>query len=297
MKTSACLLSLLTLGLIVTSAPAFAGEPLIRAGSIGGSAGWTYLQESNDPAEITEETDDQSYGLLGLDGDISIPLASSISVQLDALGETYDTDEPSGERENLESLLLGGGHVSWRNPEKGLVGVFAGGSSGRTARAQNENHAYWGGVEGQAYLSDFTFYGQVAWAGGDVEDTEETFDNSYAVRGVARYFLADNKKIEVEASFTESNDVIDRIDDMDVYGWGAGYEFQLSDTPWNLHANYRGMRIDTTTEGETLNDHAFIVGVSYLFGARSLKHNDRYGATLDQPQIVGRAVNWIEPLD
>jgi len=38
-------------------------------------------------------------------------------------------------------------------------------------------------------------------------------------------------------------------------------------------------------------------GISFLLGADSLKRNDRYGATLNQPMLPVRAAAWAEALD
>ena len=66
---------------------------------------------------------------------------------------------------------------------------------------------------------------------------------------------------------------------------------------WHGFGAYRGAYFDTTTEGEQLTEHIAVVGIRYLFGAESLKANDRRGATLDQPSLPMRATNWVEPLD
>jgi hypothetical protein len=67
-------------------APASAGD-LVETGKASVTLGWTSLDESND--ESSNETDDQSYGLFGLDASYSIPLAPDWSVQADVLAEKF----------------------------------------------------------------------------------------------------------------------------------------------------------------------------------------------------------------
>jgi hypothetical protein len=60
---------------------------------------------------------------------------------------------------------------------------------------------------------------------------------------------------------------------------------------------YRGGDYDATTEEDDGEEHVGLIGLSFLFGADSLKHNDRYGATLDLPMLPARASPWAEGLD
>lgn len=78
-------------------------------------------------------------------GSISLPVTERFGVQGDALythviGNGYATD-----------FFAGGAHFFWRNPNRALVGLFAGGESGE---AQYSLHA---GVEAEYYFHQFTF--------------------------------------------------------------------------------------------------------------------------------------------
>jgi hypothetical protein len=192
--------------------------------------------------------------------------------------------------------LVMGGHASWRNPDVGLIGLFGGYGRGWTERENDESNAGWLGVEGQAYFGPATLYLQTAYVNGEVENTEETFNPAFLVRGVGRFFPTADQRIELELSFTRADEVIDDADDMSGLGWGIRYDRRIVGA---LHGylSYRGAHYDTSTEGEELTEHIPSIGLSFLFGAESLLVNDRRGATLDQPEIAMRTTSWAEPLD
>ncbi len=269
-------------------------DELLTSGTVAAEAGWTLLQESNEEGE--DETDDQSYPNIGGSGSISIPISGAFSTQFDAMAD-YNFVNADGE-DNQKSMWGGGGHLSWRDPQQGLVGIFAGFGRGYTedTGGQDQTYASWIGLEGQAYLNDATLYLQAARVSGNVRNTEEDFRPAYVLRGVGRYFIDDDKRIELEASYANANNAIDDVDDMWVMGWGVRYDQRISGG-WHGYAAYRGGYYDTTTEGEELTEQIFALGVTYLFGAESMKANDRRGATLDQPSLPMRATNWVEPLD
>lgn len=295
MKT--CVLSLcgFLAGLLMATR-ALADDPatdLLTAGTIQVGAGWTLLGESNEEQE--DESDDQHYPTVGGAGAISIPLSGGFSAQADLAGEHNFID--ADDDDNQTGMIFGGAHLSWRDPEQGLVGVFGGVGRGWTERSHNDTYGSWIGVEGQAYFDAATLYLQAARVSGNVDDTEEDFRPAFLVRAVGRYFVDDNSRIEVETGYANANNAIDDDDDMWAISWGVRYDRRIGDGGWHGFGGYRGTYYDTTTEGEELTEHVFSIGVSYLFGAESMKANDRRGATLDQPSLPMRATNWAEPLD
>ena len=60
---------------------------------------------------------------------------------------------------------------------------------------------------------------------------------------------------------------------------------------------YRGANYDATTENDHATEHVFKAGIKILFGANTLKQNDRYGATLDLPMLPVRANGLTENID
>lgn len=265
---------------------------LVFGGFVEAGAGWVTLSESNDEPD---ELDDHDYPLLALRGAVSIPVAPALSIQVDGAGEAYILDP--GTVDNQVGVALGGAHLSWRDPSRGLIGVFAGGGNGWTNRPFGITNAVWAGVEGQVYAGDNTLYAQAAYLSGDVPGTEETFTPAVLLRGVFRHFFPDDGRFEAELSFAGADDAIDGSDDVRVYSWGARYDRPLMETDWYGFVAYRGTYVDTTTEGEHTTEHAVMVGIKRLFGVADQKQNDRLAATLDQPSLGIRAPNWIEPLD
>ena len=230
-------------------------------------------------------------------GRMSIPIWSTVSVQLDAGSEFYtslnDDDDP-------KRNLAVGAHLSYRVPSHGLIGVFYG-----HGRSPNHDDSYYYtlnmvGVEGQLYRDNWTFYGQAGWADKLSGADGEGFNDGWFVRGVTRYFLTPDTKIEAELSYAEAAPYLDGSHDGEFLGWGASFQRKLFDMPnlplyWDV--SYRGARYDATTEEDKMTEHVFKVGLTMLFGTTSLIHNDRAGATLDLPMLPIRANGVAELLD
>ena len=63
-------------------------------------------------------------------------------------------------------------------------------------------------------------------------------------------------------------------------------------------ADYRGGYYDSYQSGpNAVEEHAFLVGLAFAFGAPSLMENDRRGATLSTPMLSARAAAWTEAID
>mgnify|MGYP003464169449 FL=1 len=79
MRTRIALLA----SLLAASFPSSFGlaSELLTAGSIEAGAGWSLLEESNEESG-PDETDDQSYPLIGGSGSLAVPLGESFSTQL-----------------------------------------------------------------------------------------------------------------------------------------------------------------------------------------------------------------------
>lgn len=59
---------------------------------------------------------------------------------------------------------------------------------------------------------------------------------------------------------------------------------------------YQGGEYDATSEGDKAEDHRVMFGLRFVFGAESLRENDRRGATRST-MLPSRAAAWTEPLD
>ena len=247
--------------------------------------------------EGTDDSTDTTDAIISGFGAVNIPLGDSFSAQLDAFGETVLV---RGDDVDAYSDMFGiGGHLSWRNYDSGLVGLFGGLGEGSPTDEEPWNGG-WVGIEAQAYLGDFTLYGQAAWLLiSSSDDDEEGFDrDSFLVRGVGRYFVTDDAKIEAEVSYMEGGDVIDGDDDGKAWEWGVNGMLRLSEQmPIYGTLAYRGADYDATTEDDEGESHSLMAGVTFLFGGSSLKENDRMGATLDSPTTVLRTSGAFSELD
>ncbi len=154
------------------------------------------------------------------------------------------------------------------------------------------------GGEVQAYLDDFTLYGQGGYADFQVDDSPEGFVEGWFVRGVGRWFITPDMMVEAEVSYGETDTFIDGNDAGEFWNWGVKGKMRISSSmPIYGVLAYRGGDYDATTEGDDGDEHVVLVGVSILFGPTTLKQNDRRGATLDMPLLPGRAAAWTEGLD
>ena len=90
--------------------------------------------------------------------------------------------------------------------------------------------------------------------------------------------------------------------DMSVIGWGARFERMFHGGPLTGFLAYEGAYYDNEGASSGFADdgqfaeHVILLGAKLQFGTESLKANDRYGATLDIPNI-GRWAAYGETLD
>jgi hypothetical protein len=108
--------------------------------------------------------------------------------------------------------------------------------------------------------------------------------------------------IEAEYSYGHTDCFIDgdcspSEDAGEFHNWGVLAKMRLHNWPLYGTLAYRGGRYTATEDPDTGTEHVVMVGLSALFGATSLRHNDRYGATLSLPMLPARGAAWAEPLD
>ncbi len=271
-------------------------QGLIFSGILGAEAGVRDKNLDHHAGSDGESGDDSSSTTLQVNGEgfLSIPVLDMLSVQLDAQGEFYD-DNSGSEPSTMASVL--GGHVSWRDPQVGLIGAFAGLALAADDGDGNTADGFIVGGEGQYYIDNLTLYAQAGYANIKT-DEGEGFRNGWFVRGAGRYYFSDDFLLQADVSYGEANNYIDNHDDGEFWNWGAEAKFRLlDDVPLYGTLAYQGGYYDATTEHDTAETHAVLAGVSFLFGATTLKENDRYGATLDMPLLPSRAASLEEDLD
>lgn len=255
--------------------------------------GYNFLNEGT-PATVV---DDDSYFGLGGDLRLNFPIDDGWSFQLDLAGESGFVDNSN---DNYTGSVLGGGHVSWRDPNEWLLGGFIGIGNGFNAD-EDTTTAWLFGAEGQLYLTDWTFYGQLGYMDAyDVDiGADDAFRNAWFGRGVARYFLGANGKLEGELSYASGENDTDS-DDMDVWGWGLRYERPVQSMDANLFLAYEGSYYQATNNGaidDELTEHTIKLGLNVPFGVKGQKYVDRHGATLDLPMVTRWAAYGVDVLD
>ncbi len=270
-----------------------AGQPSVpdeKTSAVGEFwVGYSFLSEDN----IAPPFDD-SFAALGGDFRVNIPAGGGLSFQLDLQGESAFVDDTS---KNYTGSFLSGAHLSWRNPEAGLIGIFGGVGNGANA-FDEATTAFLLGAEGQLYLNDWTFYAQLGYMDADEVDTgtPDAFRDAWFGRGVARFFIASNVKLEGEVSYADGENDTDS-DNMDAWGWGARFERTIPSMDGGFFLAYQGTYYDNENEARTLTEHSVRFGLNFAFGIEGQKYVDRHGATLDLPMVTRWSAYGVDMLD
>jgi hypothetical protein len=253
-------------------------------------------------------------------------LAPTLSTQFDVWGG-FDSFQRQGIPGSTGDFSRGtsasfniGQHLSYRVPEQYLVGLFGaiGDVSVRPGDCCTRTSFVHGtiGLEAQAYLGPLTLYGQGGVQGnlsdggnGNGGRGASAGDlSAWFLRGVARYFVNDNLRLEGSAMYGRASggNISEDFAPVNVVGaglsrdfkmehlvWTAGIEKKLDALPLSLFARYQGswtkfsvfdtgyappttyaLRAETT-------EHMVKVGLRVYLNESTLKFNDRMGTTLD----------------
>lgn len=230
--------------------------------------------------------------------------APSFSLQGDLEGERANRFKSFGEGEHRKGALYGG-HLAWRDPQRGAIGGFGGvvDSNDMIFIGVKDFHESFFGAEGQLYLGNFTLYGQ---AGGmerisGVEEAEP--DHLWFARGVGRYFVTPNDRLQAEFAFARGKAFGCSVgcSDIKLPMWGASFEHRFDNSPLAIFVQYSGFRYssrfdfesdgDSFHEHQAATEHIVMGGVKLYFGEGTLLANDRSGTTFDMPQFI-RALPW-----
>jgi hypothetical protein len=218
-------------------------------------------------------------------------VSPGMSVQVDAQADGTSYSDNRGGHFSTQSYLAGG-HLSWRNPQQSLYGVFGG-----VGDAGGQRHGVIGG-EAQWYLNQFTLYGQVGYDStlGTVSNIGNIDSvNAWFLRGVGRYFI--NPNFMIEGTVMYANGSIDQILgpslDFQTWTWGVKGEWRLATAPFSVFAKYQGSESKPDNSDFKVTDHRVLLGLKLHLGDRTLQQTDRAGATLD---IVSPLANPTGPL-
>lgn len=269
-------------------------QQLVVSGVVESWTGYSFYSnidvDSNDP-------DDSFYS--GNSGRLSLPLGEHLSAQMD-LDLELNTDHlvgtTDGDEANMEYAFQGIGHFSARDPDTGLIGVFGGAGEGAADDGEYPFHVV--GGEAQLYLQDFTIYVQGGYfdttraaPGNDARHDDDGMKDSVFGRGVIRWFLEENTRVQGEVSYADGT--VDGDDDGNVVEWAVRYDTVLQGLPLigdaGVFVGYRGTRFENEEENDEFTEHTVMVGFRHAFGGSTMKETDRVGATLDAP-VIGR---WV----
>jgi opacity protein-like surface antigen len=259
-------------------------------GEIGAYLGLTHLDANDDGDSGTEF-------LFGGNARLGWWANQWLYLQGDIQGEaTTPFDDPSfgGDgRENFDAAL----HAAYRSPTHAL-GVFGGWAYTGVVSDDPMTRYYLGG-EAQAYLGNFTLYGQAgySWLGQASDNHDDPVDGPF-VRGVVRYFHTPNDKIEAEVSHFWANGTMGHLGDpapVRELDWGILYEHQFAGMPVALNIRYAGFRyvdFENNSDGNPYIEHMFTIGAKYRFHAQgTLREADMMGTSLDTPMF--RGMSWM----
>lgn len=240
-------------------------------------------------SEIGEDLD--NHFTSGKSGRLSLPLGSNLSAQMDFDHELNVSDFDNGDKgDTFGYSYQGVFHLTHRDPNSAAFGGFAAFGSGA---ADNDTYPFFAvGGEAQIYSGDKTWYLQGGYLDSrDSADDGDSLRDAFFVRGVGRWFMTDNSRLQGEVAFAHGT--VDGNDDGNLVEWGVRYDTML-DLPIvgssNVFVGYRGARFEADdTDPDVYMDHTFMVGTRLSFGGNSMIEFDRVGASLDAPNF-GR---WV----
>jgi opacity protein-like surface antigen len=265
---------LMSVSLVALTAPAFAADPIVYveepmpvmasperfSGHIEGYLGGAWY----DP-----DIFDENAWIFGGAARANYMVTDRWNVQGDLFGDSNRIDEFSID------TVGGGAHVYWRDPNSFAFGVF--GSVASIGGGFIGLREFIVGPEAQAYFGNVTIYGQAYY--GQLSQDDDSVD-VWGARGVARYFIHDNFKIEGEVGYRTIDEAFGT--DLDQWTLAAQADYRFDSTPFSVFGRYQYDNFDFGF-GD-VDTHKVLVGFRGTFGADTLKAEDRFGATMDLPQ-------------
>jgi hypothetical protein len=259
-------------------ASAKAAEVPKVSGVIGSFTGGTW---------VSGDVDHSSQWIYGGEARVNWWFAPNWSIQTDLEAEGTGQYQDTGDGRIMGTV---GKHLTWRDPSRGALGILGGYTMTNILAGLGSTSRTFFGGEGQLYLGNFTLYGQ---GGGtwfhNSTNNETVWDNAWFIRGVARWFITPNDKLQGEIGYASGRDLLDG-DDPNVVNWGMLYERnKFLGTPFSAYLEYAGFRYKQYNDHITEN--LVMVGMKIYFNQDTLLSNDRTGATFDMPKFM-RAQAW-----
>jgi len=222
--------------------------------------------------------------------------ASNYSIQLDAQGEgtSYKFNGNGGffQRSSSHAYLIGG-HANWRDPSRGLIGIFGGAGDATSLISFGSQRHGLIGAEGQLYWGPVTLYAQGGYNTtlGQISSFGLDGFHAWFVRGTARVYATPNFRLEGTVLYADGEvDLLPMVltqRDFETWLWRAKAEYKFATSPFSLFAMYEGSKTSITErfgpDSETLKvtDHRILGGIRLYLNENTLQFNDRNGTTLD----------------
>lgn len=285
-------------------------QQLVVSGVVEKWIGYSFISGIDNGDNDNFEPDNDSYFTSGQSGRLSLPLGDMLSIQMDADNEITENAFKEDADDDFSHAFGFGLHLSARDPSRGLFGVFGAFGQGK-GDDDDGRHDFWAaGGEAQVYVDNTTFYLQGGYLDSQSHDDGEADDGLYDaffVRGVARWFMTPDSRLQGEVAYangTQDDDGGDGPHDMDVIQWGVRYDTVIGGLPLvgdsAVFIGYRGTHFDngccSNDDTGRGTEHTIMAGFSYHFGGQTLLDFDRVGATLDLPNF-GRWVAAGEQID
>lgn len=251
---------------LMAASPALAGGPVAMDEPRSGPA----VSAPNGKIAVFGGGDDEG-GLVYGEASYSMPVGHAFGLQLDGLAGHVG-------RVN-DSLAQGAAHLFWRDPGKGLLGLYG------SALTVDSSDMYRIAGEGQLYLNGISLEGMLGWD--EADDRSGTFWS-----GTLAYYPSENTRVFGGARHTDWRD--GTIQGAGTVGF-AGLEHQM-----NWGDDRRGYSLFGEARFGENNYRAAWGGLRVYFGAnKSLKRrhreDDPFTVTPDLDEIVMNDPPVIEP--
>jgi hypothetical protein len=272
-------------------------QPQPVSGYVELYGGWARTKETFTQCSPTcfGFTDSANGWTLGGAGRVTYWWAPNYSIQLDAQGEgtSYKFNFGGGDfsRQSSHSYLIGG-HANWRDPQRGLIGIFGGAGDATNFITEGSVRHALVGAEGQVYWGPVTLYGQAGYNStpGQISSFVDSIQAWFA-RGTARVYVNPNFRLEGTVFYAGGD--VDYVEaqsftkDFETWLWRAKAEYKFASSPFSIFAVYEGSQTTYDTVGPTftvtdeMTDHRVMGGIRLYINENTLHWNDRNGTTLD----------------
>ena len=229
-------------------------------------------------------TYDDEYTTLVGSARVNIPYDEFVNLQLDITGET-SLDEYTG---SDAGHFAAGGHLNWRDPMVGLLGVFAAVGTVNDYYAESTAMV---GIEGQYYCDMWTFYGQIGYWDSHDGGESSLIRNAGFIRGEVSYYASQQLKLTGGLKYLAGDigDYYYSAEGSQGWDWILRLDYFFGKTiPVAGFAEYSGRSNDVDYYDNSLDVNRFNVGLTFYFGGdgnNDLKYHDRNGASVSLPDF------------